>query len=186
MRQRKVKNLEEKYARFEDILVYNPAEIRGKWGERAGESKGIYMEVGCGKGRFISQLASREPENFFIAVEGHKSVLLRAMEKVHELGLTNVVFIPEFIENLHEWFVDSELDGIYLNFSDPLPKNYSAKKRLTYRGKLKQYFDVLKEDGVVRFKTDNTDLFNYSINEVIASDLRIREFTRDLHASPYN
>ncbi|WP_306473826.1 tRNA (guanosine(46)-N7)-methyltransferase TrmB [Mogibacterium diversum] len=186
MRQRKVKNLEEKYARFEDILVYNPAEIRGKWAERAGESKGIYMEVGCGKGRFISQLASREPENFFIAVEGHKSVLLRAMEKVHELGLTNVVFIPEFIENLHEWFVDSELDGIYLNFSDPLPKNYSAKKRLTYRGKLKQYFDVLKEDGVVRFKTDNTDLFNYSINEVIASDLRIREFTRDLHASPYN
>ena len=108
------------------------------------------------------------------------------MEKVHELGLTNVVFIPEFIENLHEWFIDSELDGIYLNFSDPLPKNYSAKKRLTYRGKLKQYFDVLKEDGVVRFKTDNTDLFNYSINEVIASDLRIREFTRDLHASPYN
>ena len=85
------------------------------------------MEVGCGKGRLISQLASREPENFFIAVEGHKGVLLRAMEKVHELGLTNVVFIPEFIENLHEWFIDSELDGIYLNFSDPLPKNYSAK-----------------------------------------------------------
>ena len=64
-----MKNLEEKYARFEDILVYNPAEIRGKWAERAGESKGIYMEVGCGKGRFISKLASREPDNFFIAVE---------------------------------------------------------------------------------------------------------------------
>ena len=96
------------------------------------------------------------------------------------------MFVPNFIVDLHDWFEDGEIDGIYLNFSDPLPKNCSAKKRLTYRGKLRQYFDVLNESGVVRFKTDNTNLFNYSINEVIASDLRITKFTRDLHASPYN
>ena len=112
--------------------------------------------------------------------------MLRALEKVRELGLSNVVFVPNFIVDLHDWFEDGEIDGIYLNFSDPLPKNCSAKKRLTYRGKLRQYFDVLNESGVVRFKTDNTNLFNYSINEVIASDLRITKFTRDLHASPYN
>lgn len=186
MRQRKVKNLEEKYAGFEDILVYKPEEVRGNWAERSGHSKGIYLEVGCGKGRFISQLAEREPDNFFIAVEGNRSVMLRALEKVRELGLSNVVFVPNFIVDLHDWFEDGEIDGIYLNFSDPLPKNCSAKKRLTYRGKLRQYFDVLNESGVVRFKTDNTNLFNYSINEVIASDLRITKFTRDLHASPYN
>lgn len=186
MRQRKVKNLEEKYAGFDDILVYKPEEVRGNWAERSSHSKGIYLEVGCGKGRFISQLAEREPDNFFIAVEGNRSVMLRALEKVRELGLSNVVFVPNFIVDLHDWFEDGEIDGIYLNFSDPLPKNCSAKKRLTYRGKLRQYFDVLNESGVVRFKTDNTNLFNYSINEVIASDLRITKFTRDLHASPYN
>lgn len=186
MRQRKVKNLEQKYELYKDIIVYAPEKIRGNWSEYAAGKKAIYLEIGCGKGQFISQLAAREPQNFFIAVEGNKSVLLRAMEKVRELNLNNVVFIPYFIVDLHDWFMDSEVDGIYLNFSDPLPKNYSAKKRLTYRGKLKQYFDVLKEEGIVKFKTDNTDLFNYSINEVIASDLKILKFTRDLHNSDYS
>ncbi len=104
-------------------------------------------------------------------------------KKVHELGPRYVVFIQSLSRNLHEWFVDGELDGIYLNFSDPLPRTL-RQRGLTYLPwQAQAVFDVLKEDGVVRFKTDNTDLFNYSINDD-ASDLRVREFTRDLHAPP--
>lgn len=187
MRQRKVKNLEDKYAKYEEILVYEPQKVKGKWHEISG-GRPIFLEIGCGKGKFISELAGREPENFFVAVEGNRSVMLRAMEKIREKELGNVVFIPEFIEKLTDWFDDGEAAGVYLNFSDPLPKNYTAKKRLTYRDKLKQYFKVMGKDGRLCFKTDNTDLFEFSVEEALACNLRIAEITRDLHAEdcPWN
>lgn len=188
MRQRKVKNLEEKYAKYEEILVYDPEAWKGRWVEKvqAAGCKGLYLEVGCGKGKFISEMGERYPERFFIAVEGNKSVLLRAMEKIRTKGLHNVVFVPEFIVDLTDWFRDEEVDGIYLNFSDPLPKNYSAKKRLTHRSKLQQYERVLKDDGIVTFKTDNTGLFEFTIQEILANDMKIHELTRDLHHCEYN
>lgn len=179
MRQRKVKNLEYKYEDYEDILVYEPQ--KAKW-DSFSDGKPIYLEIGCGKGKFISELAESEPQHFFVAVEGNRSVLLRAMEKIRDKGLKNVVFIPEFVEVLTDWFDDAEIDGIYLNFSDPLPKNYWYKRRLTYRERLKTYFQVLKDDGTVTFKTDNTGLFEWSIQEILAADLNILEITRDLHA----
>ena len=184
MRQRKVKNLEQKYATYEDILVYEPSELKGRWAEASG-GKPVYLEIGCGKGKFISEMAALHPENFYFAVEGNRSVMLRAMEKIRKGGLDNVRFIPHFIEDLRDWFEPKEVDGIYLNFSDPLPKNYTAKKRLTHRDKLKQYFTVLKRDGVVTFKTDNTGLFEFTITEILASDLKIVELTRDLHRCPW-
>ena len=180
MRQRKIKNLENKYDEYSNI-IYEPEAHRGKWGV-LGEGKPLYLEIGCGKGKFISELAEREPEHFFIAIEGNRSVMLRALEKVSAKGLTNVVFIPTFVEVLTDWFADEELDGIYLNFSDPLPKNYWYKRRLTYRDRLKTYFQALKDDGTVTFKTDNTGLFEWTIQEVMAADLKILEITRDLHA----
>ena len=182
MRQRKVKNLETKYEDYSDIVINEPAVMKGRWRELAA-GRPIYIEIGCGKGKFISEKAAREPGNFFVAIEGNKSVMLRALEKVRAAGLTNVVFAPEFVDDLTEWFDDGEADGIYLNFSDPLPKNYWYKRRLTYRGRLKTYFRVLSENGTVTFKTDNTDLFNWSIQEVRAADLRIIDITRDLHAA---
>lgn len=184
MRQRKVKNLEQKYEVYNDILVYEPSEIRGNWKKLAGD-RPIYLEVGCGKGKFISELSALHPENFYIAVEGNRSVMLRAMEKVEANGTENVVFIPHFTENLNDWFTPGEVDGIYLNFSDPLPKNYTAKKRLTHRDKLKQYFTILGKGGQVIFKTDNTGLFEFTIQEILASDLEIAEITRDLHRCPW-
>lgn len=184
MRQRKVKNLESKYEVYDDILVYEPEEMKGHWYDLAGD-KNIFLEVGCGKGKFISELAALHPENFYIAVEGNRSVMLRAMEKVRNGGLKNVVFVPHFIENLNDWFNPGEVFGIYLNFSDPLPKNYTAKKRLTHRDKLKQYFTILKENGIVTFKTDNTGLFEFTVQEILATDLKIVELTRDLHNCPW-
>ena len=183
MRQRKLKNLDTKYEAYEDLIVYAPEEMKGRWSEL---SKGapVFIEIGCGKGRFISELAKREPEHHFIAVEGNMSVMLRAMEKVRAGGLTNVTFVPLHAGDLSDWFADGEIKGIYLNFSDPLPKNYWYKRRLTYRDRLKSYFRVLAEDGAVTFKTDNTDLFEWSVLEIAASDLRILDITRDLHADP--
>ena len=183
MRQRKLKNLDAKYEAYADLLIDDPAAMRGHWGERSGGAP-LFIEIGCGKGKFISELAAREPQHFFAAVEGNKSVMLRAMEKVRRLGLKNVAFVPELAGDLSEWFCDAEADGIYLNFSDPLPKSYWYKRRLTYRDRLKSYFRVLKQDGTVTFKTDNTDLFNWSVLEIIAADLKILDITRDLHADP--
>ena len=183
MRQRKLKNLEEKYESYADILAEEPKELRGRWNELSG-GRPICVEIGCGKGRFISELAGRQPENFFVAVEGNRSVMLRAMEKIRKKGLTNVVFVPELAGDLSEWFAPGEVDGIYLNFSDPLPKNYWYKRRLTYRDRLRSYFEVMTEDGTVTFKTDNSDLFNWSVLEIAAADLKVLDITRDLHADP--
>lgn len=181
MRQRKVKNLDVKYEEYNDILAGEPGILRGKWAGCSG-GRPVYLEIGCGKGKFISEMAEREPGRFFVAVEGNKSVMLRAMEKIRAKGLDNVVFIPEFAEDLSDWFADGEVTGIYLNFSDPLPKNYWYRRRLTYRERLKSYFRVLGEDGTVTFKTDNTDLFEWSVLEIMAADLKILDITRDLHA----
>ena len=190
MRQRKLRNLDQKYEDYKDLIIEDPDEMPGRWAGLAAERMGrdevsdIYVEIGCGKGRFISEIAEREPERFFVAVEGNKSVMLRAMQKIRAKGLKNVLFVPEHAGDLTEWFADSEVSGIYLNFSDPLPKNYWYKRRLTYRDRLRSYFGVMGENGRVVFKTDNTDLFNWSVIEAIAADLKIEDITRDLHADP--
>ena len=181
MRQRKVKNLDIKYEEYEDILIREPAAMKGRWAQRS-KGRPVYVEIGCGKGKFISELAAREPDHFFVAIEGNMSVMLRAMEKVRQAGLDNVVFTPEFADDLSEWFAYSEAQGIYLNFSDPLPKNYWYRRRLTYRKRLLSYFRVLPKDGTVTFKTDNTDFFEWSLLEIMAADLKVLDITRDLHA----
>ena len=183
MRQRKLKDLETKYEAFEDLVVGDPAATRGRWQERTGGAP-LYIEIGCGKGKFISEIAKREPGHHFAAIEGNRSVMLRAMQKIRRDGLTNVSFVPELAGDLSEWFESGEAAGIYLNFSDPLPKNYWYKRRLTYRDRLRSYFEVLAPGGKLIFKTDNTELFNWSILEIAAADLKILEITRDLHADP--
>jgi len=181
MRQRKVKNLDIKYEEYEDILIREPAAMKGRWAQRS-KGRPVYVEIGCGKGKFISELAAREPDHFFVAIEGNMSVMLRAMEKVRQAGLGNVAFTPEFADDLSDWFADCEVQGIYLNFSDPLPKNYWYRRRLTYRKRLLSYFRVLPEAGTVTFKTDNTDFFEWSLLEIMAADLKALDITRDLHA----
>ncbi|MBE6040868.1 MAG: tRNA (guanosine(46)-N7)-methyltransferase TrmB [Clostridiales bacterium] len=183
MRQRKLKDLDKKYEAYSDLIVYEPADMKGRWSECSGGAP-LYLEIGCGKGRFISELAAREPEHHFIAVEGNMSVMLRAMQKIRAKGLTNVTFVPVLAGDLSEWFGEGEVKGMYLNFSDPLPKNYWYKRRLTYRDRLRSYFRVLADDGTVIFKTDNTGLFEWSVLEIAAADLKILDITRDLHADP--
>ena len=184
MRQRKLRNLDAKYEAYSDIIVDAPAEMRGRWAERSGGAP-LFIEIGCGKGKFISELAGREPEHFFVAIEGNKSVMLRAMEKIREAGLRNVAFIPELAGDLSDWFEDGEADGIYLNFSDPWPKARHSKRRLTSREFLARYEKFLKDGGILEFKTDNRPLFDFSVEEFQEADhWELLKVTYDLHRDP--
>lgn len=183
MRQRKVKNEEEKLAVYERYIVKDLESKKGKWHELFGNDQKIFMEIGCGKGKFATTLAENNPECNYIAVEGSGSVVLRALEKAANKGLTNILFISQYVRNLDLCFDQGEIDGIYLNFSDPWPKEKHARRRLTYKSYLEEYRYIMKPQGVIEFKTDNDALFEFSLNEFKENGLIILEQTNDLHAS---
>lgn len=177
MRQRKIKNVEEKIAEYSYMIALEPEAIKGFWrdffeGEQFDKnefdksSKKLLVEVGCGKGDFIKSIAAENPDCNYIAIEGLSSVILRALSKIHEAELKNVRFIDRYVRDMRIFFDGEELDGIFLNFSDPWPKQRNAKRRLTYGERLIQYSDVLKHGGFIRFKTDNRELFDFSVNEM--------------------
>jgi tRNA (guanine-N7-)-methyltransferase len=150
----------------------------------------VFLEIGCGKGKFILTQARENPDCNFIAVEGQENVILRAMEKAEQAGQQGVKNLRLFIDYVHDlgdYFQEGELSGIYLNFSDPWPKARHYKRRLTWRGRLRNYFQVLASDGFVAFKTDNDGLFDFTMEEIEAlsgSDgIFIAEMSRDLHGS---
>ena len=168
-------------------VVHDEESMKGKWHEFFENDNPIHIEIGMGKGTFIIECAKRNPDINFIGIEKYSSVLLRALEKREEESeLSNIVFIrmdAEYIENV---FAPDEVDNIYLNFSDPWPKDRNAKRRLTSDRFLKRYTNIMKKDAVVTFKTDNNDLFDYSIESVNENDWEIIVMTRDLHNSEYN
>ena len=185
MRQRNIKNLDERMEKLKDFLVENPEEMKGKWREAFGREGELLLEIGCGKGQFIIKHALNNPQKLYVAVEGQSNVLLRALEKARDNNLDNILFIRVFVENAGDMFEKGEVDKVYLNFSDPWPKERHYKRRLTYRKKLESYFDVMKDDGEIEFKTDNDGLFEFSMNEIKESGFEILEYTEDLHSSSY-
>lgn len=192
MRQRKLKNLDERLAAFSYLIIEDPASNKGRWKEVFDNDKPIWLEIGCGKGKFITDHAAAHPERNYIAVEGHESVVLRALEKAAALGgeektgPDNLCFILEYVRDIRELFADGELAGIYLNFSDPWPKDRHAKRRLTYGKRLRQYAQIIEPGGAIAFKTDNEDLFTFSLEQIESEGMEILEMSRDLHHSPYN
>lgn len=184
MRQRKIKNLDEKLEALKHYQIENPAEYKGKWKDFFGNDNPLFIEIGCGKGQFITGNAMKFPNRNYIAVEGQASVVLRAFEKAEENQLENVKFIMEFIDDVRNYFEPGELAGVYLNFSDPWPKDRHAKRRLTYWKKLQQYFAVMdKATGFVQFKTDNEGLFEFTLEQIEEAGLEIEAMSRDLHKS---
>lgn len=176
MRQRKIRNLDEKLEALANFQVEEPEMFKGKW------EKPCYLEIGCGKGQFIAKLASLNSNWNLVAFEGHKSVALHAIQKVEAEGLDNVNFVLKYINSLEDVFEDGEVSGIFLNFSDPWPKERHAKRRLTCGNRLKEYARVLSADGFLQFKTDNDSLFEYTLEEVEnQDDFQLVEMTRDLH-----
>lgn len=183
MRQRRIKNLDEKLAAFEDIIVAEPAEMKGKWKEVFGNDNPIYLEIGSGKGKFIAGNGMAHPENNYIAIEGHESVVLRALEKVSNQELQNVHFVCEYVKDIRDFFEKGELAGIYLNFSDPWPKDRHAKRRLTHKNRLSQYCEIIADGGFVQFKTDNEGLFEFTLEQIEEGGFETIAMTRDLHNS---
>jgi tRNA (guanine-N7-)-methyltransferase len=163
------------------FCIQNSASNRGQWKELLGNVP-IHMEIGMGKGQFLMSLARLHPEIQYIGVERYTSVLLRAVQKMDVLALPNVHFLCEDAAALPEIFAPGEVDRIYLNFSDPWPKDRHARRRLTSHQFLERYDQFLAPDGRLEFKTDNQDLFTFSLEE-IENDPRwhLDAFTRDLH-----
>lgn len=181
MRQRNIKNLQEKLDMNSSFLIENPKELKGRWHAVFGNDNPICLEIGCGKGRFITSRAMDHPEQNYIAIEGQSNVLLRALQKAEENSIANLRIFITYVSDLKEYFDAGELSTVYLNFSDPWPKARHAKRRLTYRDRLKNYKEVLSPGGFIEFKTDNDGLFDFTLGEIEAVGYRVVEMTRDLH-----
>ena len=185
MRQRNIKNLSERIEQNSRLLIEEPGDCKGRWAEIFGNGNPIYLEIGCGKGNFITKHAFAEPDCNFIACEGQMSVVLRALEKAEASGSGNLRVFIDFVNDLEAYFEVGELSGIYLNFSDPWPKARHEKRRLTYRDRLRDYAWALKPGGFVEVKTDNDALYDFTLEEIEAAGYQITEQTRDLHSSSF-
>lgn len=166
------------------VVIKRPEDQRGCWQQVFGNRNPIYIEIGTGKGRFILNMAERYPDINFIGIERYSSVLLRAVEKydTEEFNrLKNVRFVCMDARNIEDVFAEEEIGRIYLNFSDPWPKARHAKRRLTSSEFLERYEKVLEPGGEIEFKTDNTALFNFSIEQIKEIGWTLTGFTYDLH-----
>lgn len=165
-------------------VVHEPKRERGRWQELFQNEQPIQIEIGMGKGKFLYTLAKNHPEINYIGIEKYSSVLLRAIQKMEEEPLPNLMFIRMDAEELTEVFGEEEIDRIYLNFSDPWPKDRHAKRRLPSAQFLARYDAVLKKDGFLEFKTDNRALFDFAVEELPRAGWKLKALTYDLHADP--
>jgi len=180
MRLRHIPGSEEEIA-GSPYVVQNPFEKKGFWKEVFGNENPIEIEVGMGKGRFIMELAAIHPEINYVGIERYPSVLLRGLQKRSQMELDNIFFMCVDAKNLADIFAPGEVQKVYLNFSDPWPKDRHAKRRLTSEDFMAVYDQILKPDGTVEFKTDNRGLFDYSLEGIPRAGWQVKEFTYDLH-----
>ena len=171
---------------FDDFVFPKDApaseEQQGRWAEVFGREAPLYVELGTGKGDFISQMAECEPGVNFIGIEAQQDVLYAAAKKVAAMELKNVRLLVFDIHEIERIFAPGEVDRFFLNFCDPWPKKRHYKRRLTYRGFLEKYRHLLKKGGELHFKTDNRPLFDFSLKEFEAAELAVRDVSYDLHA----
>ncbi|MCM1101811.1 MAG: tRNA (guanosine(46)-N7)-methyltransferase TrmB [Clostridium sp.] len=153
----------------------------GKWHTLFGNDHPVRIEIGMGKGRFLYTMAAQHPDINYVGIEKYSSVLLRALQKMEQKELPNLKFIRMEAENITGVFAPGEVDRIYLNFSDPWPKDRHAKRRLPSREFLARYDVILKRDGLLEFKTDNRDLFDFAMEELEPAGWHSEAVTYDLH-----
>lgn len=164
--------------------IQEPMAEKGRWNLIFGNENPIHIEIGMGKGQFIMQLAKEHPDINYIGIERYSSVLLRALQKMEIEPLPNIRFLCMDASIITEVFDKEEVAKIYLNFSDPWPKERHAKRRLTSRQFFERYDKILAGNGVVEFKTDNDDLFAFSMEEVAEAGWTLDAHTFDLHHDP--
>jgi|SRR5690554_2932078 len=185
MRLRKVVNAEEILQENQDYVLLNPQKYKGKWRDYFNNDNPIHIEVGMGKGQFIHKMAQLHPEINFIGIEVVKSIMVRAVQKVKTKGYSNLILACIDASLLVDVFKENEVARIYLNFSDPWPKNRHEKRRLTYKSFLKIFKFILTKDGEIHFKTDNQRLFEYSIESMSQFGMSFSNISLDLHNSDF-
>ncbi|MFD1335097.1 tRNA (guanosine(46)-N7)-methyltransferase TrmB [Oceanobacillus iheyensis] len=182
MRQRNKPWADEYLQENNHIVISDPKSKKGNWSQLFNNNNPIHVEIGSGKGQFILGMAKQYPEINFIGIELAKSIIVSAVQKIEEENLANVFMLNENAIDVREMFADDEISMIYLNFSDPWPKNRHEKRRLTYGRFLEQYQDILGANGEVILKTDNRGLFEYSVVSFSQNGMNINEINVDLHA----
>ncbi|CEN75275.1 tRNA guanine-N(7)-methyltransferase [[Clostridium] sordellii] len=186
MRRRKKKGADLKLLSFENLVIKgDEINFKGNWNEKFQNDNPIHVEFGTGRGKFLTTLAKQNPNINYIAMEMKEEVLLKAVEKAVENELNNILFIWGDVNNILDYFDKGELSRVYINFCDPWPKKRWYKRRLTYRGFLENYKNLLKDDGEIHFKTDNEKLFEFSLNEFSEANLKFKNITLDLANSDY-
>lgn len=185
MRLRNIPGADEYIANCE-YVINDPTDYKGLWNKEIfSNSNSLHIEIGMGKGQFITQMAANNPDINYLGIERYSSVLLRAATKFEKEPLDNLRFLCVDARKLTDIFDKNEIDRIYLNFSDPWPKDRHAKRRLTSPIFLELYSEIIREDGLLEFKTDNTNLFDYSIITINESSLwEMCNYTYDLHNEP--
>ena len=183
MRMRKMRNLEPRMERCAAYRIEEPATRKGAWRDLMPGCTALWVEVGCGKGKFTAETAAANPDVLLIAVERCREAVVVAMEKAKAMGLSNVFYIDMDVANIEEIFEYGEIDRLFINFPDPWPRKKNAKRRLTHRTFLDKYCRVVRQSGEIHFKTDNAPLFEYSLEEFEACGLQVNALTRDLHAN---
>lgn len=180
MRLRNIKGAREAVAK-NPLCIQAPTDFKGKWRMLFKNENPIHIEIGMGKGQFIIQLAKENPQVNYIGIERYESVLIRALQKLEEEPLLNLRFICMDAAILPDIFATSEVDRIYLNFSDPWPKERHSKRRLTSKEHLNRYRQILSPLGHIEFKTDNKGLFDFSLTEIPSNGWKIDACSFDLH-----
>ena len=181
MRMRRMKNLEPRMEKCAGLRVMEPQTLLGHWRERMPDCTALWVEVGCGKGKFTAETAQANPTVLLVAVERCREAMVVAMEKAQSMGLKNVLFIDMDVAEIESVFAPGEIDRLFINFPDPWPRKKNAKRRLTHRGFLDKYCRVVKQGGEFHFNTDNAPLFAFSLEEFAACGLETKNVTDDLH-----
>ena len=181
MRMRKKPNLEPRMAACAPWQIPDPAERKGAWRSLKPGCAALWVEIGCGKGKFTVETAQANPEVLVIAIERCREAMVMAMEKARDMGLTNVFFVDMDVANMEGCFAPGEIDRMFINFPDPWPRSKNAKRRLTYRTFLRMYTRIVRDGGELHFKTDNAKLFAFTLEELAGLGLETKNLTRNLH-----
>ena len=184
MRMRKKKNFEPRWALAAESLISDPLAHKGAWKSLHPGASSLCVELGCGKGAFLASCAAASPDVLFVGVERVQEALLMAMEKVRAQALGNVRFICGDAARIEEFFGSGEVDALHLNFCDPWPPRKQARRRMTHKDFLVLYRRVLKPGGVLRFKTDNSEFFEFTLGELAACGAVVIFQSIDWHRDP--
>ncbi len=184
MRLRRRPSLITAIQQYSDLIVnLNTLLTQPDWTAQFGRQAPLYVELGTGKGQFITEMALQNPGNNYVGIEAQHDIIYYAARKVHEKQVTNVKLLLVDAKQLAELFAEHSIAGLFINFCDPWPKKRHAKRRLTFHGFFNCYRHVLQQPGLVCFKTDNRDLFEFSLNEFADANIKLSNISLNLHRS---